>query len=840
VAGRSASATGADPAQWVDAVIRRVPIRIKLAAALAVPLVALGVVTLVEVVSVARDAREVREQTSLAIATIGPNGLITALQNERNWMSAHLVGVDQTLELEVTGYDRTRGDTDAALAQFERELDRRGDVARAAYAPALDGLGALAALRGEIDTIATTTTLTLGNIGPTTELFDRYTALIEPFFRGTSRISFAINDTELRQGAALTETVTRQLETVPQLANALVLPATIATADGDVAGINSPAEVSKVARLYSTFRVQADVLRSATGQFAPIAEEHYPEEFNQNLDAQAAQALTTGQIDVDFFLSDLDVASVDLAYVGYRDGIAGALEDRADELNATATNRQRLFGLLASVTFLSAVVFTALVSLSITRPLRALKRQATDMADHRLPEAVADILGTPLGEDVAVPTVTPVRVATRDEVADVAEALNTVQDSALDLAVEQAVLRRNIADSFVNLGRRNQNLLGRQLDFITELEARETDSVVLANLFRLDHLATRMRRNAESLLVLAGIEPARQLAAPVRLTDVIRAALGEVEDYQRVTVHDVEPATVVGAIAADLAHLLAELIENALVFSPPDQRVDIRGRHRATHGAEQPGDYTLVITDAGLGMPPEDIASANRRLAGAESFTIAPSKYLGHYVAANLALRHGIHVELHSSPNRGITATVSLPSGLLVADAGRRVSPGPPPADGRTAAPPLPRTRAPHVPGRLGPSPVAPRPPGHAPSTPPVTAPIFTAPTADQLASFTRVAQRGRTPRQPTMPPGAGAPPPLARRDPGAHMPATEPLGVRHTPPASAPHDPDQPPPWVPPADQARHAAADVYTFLSSFTAGIQRGLDDARDRRMHPPDHPS
>ena len=120
-----------------------------------------------------------------------------------------------------------------------------------------------------------------------------------------------------------------------------------------------------------------------------------------------------------------------------------------------------------------------------------------------------------------------------------AQALNRVQDAALDLAVEQAVLRRNIADSFVNLGRRNQNLLGRQLDFITELETNETDADALSNLFRLDHLATRMRRNAESLLVLAGIEPPRQWAAPVRLTDAIRAALGEVEDYQRVTVRGV-------------------------------------------------------------------------------------------------------------------------------------------------------------------------------------------------------------------------------------------------------------------------------------------------------------
>src|SRR5690606_34532996 len=261
----------------------------------------------------------------------------------------------------------------------------------------------------------------------------------------------------------------------------------------------------------------------------------------------------------------------------------------------------------------------------------------------------------------------------RDEGADVADALNTVQDSALDLAVEQAVLRRNIADSFVNLGRRNQNLLGRQLDFITELESKETDPDTLANLFRLDHLATRMRRNAESLLVLAGVEPPRKWAAPVRLTDVIRAALGEVEEYQRVTVRGVEPATIVGSAAADVAHLLAELIENALVFSPPDQTVDIRGR------GNDDGGYTLAIIDSGLGMSPEDIAAANRRLAGLESFTIAPSKYLGHYVAGNLAARHGIKVRLDNSPGNGITATVELPPTLLTTDTTNLAAPVTPP-----------------------------------------------------------------------------------------------------------------------------------------------------------------
>jgi signal transduction histidine kinase len=318
-----------------------------------------------------------------------------------------------------------------------------------------------------------------------------------------------------------------------------------------------------------------------------------------------------------------------------------------------------------------AVAATLAVSWSITRPLRSLTGQAVAMAHHHLGHAIASVLRTPLGEDVTVPRLDPISVDTGDEVADVAEVLDTVQDSALDLAVGQAVLRRNLADSFVNLGRRNQNLLNRQLAFITRLESGEADPDTLAHLFQLDHLATGMRRNAESLLVLAGTESPRKWTAPVRVSDIIRAALSEVEDYQRVAVRVVEPITIMGTAAADLAHLLAELIENALLFSPADETVEIRG-------LTQPAGYTLAVVDSGLGMPPDEIARANRRLAGAESFTVAPSKYLGHYVAGNLAVRHGIAVRLQPSPAGGVTATVHIPAALADRPTGSRRPPAAP------------------------------------------------------------------------------------------------------------------------------------------------------------------
>src|SRR5262245_13980891 len=447
---------------------------------------------------------------------IGPNGLITALQNERTYASAYPVGVEQQVTLDVVGFAETRADTDDARERFEEELDRRGEAARTAYTAALARLEDLPGLRD--DAGANAPERTMARIEVSTEFFNSYTEMIEPFFGGMTQLSIAMDDPELRQGARLIEVVTHQLEDTSQLANALAFPAIVATTDDDAPGFDRPAEIAELARLHTAFMRQADELRNADRAYAGVAEEFFPDDFTQVLDETSEQALDTGQIDVAALIAGLDTPEGEQnAYVGYRNALAGALQDRADELNATASSREQRFGLLVVVTLGTAVVLTVIVSLSITRPLRSLTRQAKDMADRRLPHAVAEILETPFGEDVVVPEVSPVRVVTRDEVADVAEALNTVQDSALDLAVEQAVLRRNIADSFVNLGRRNQNLLSRQLDFITELESRESEPDSLSNLFRLDHLATRMRRNAESLLVLAGSDPPRRRTrAPLR------------------------------------------------------------------------------------------------------------------------------------------------------------------------------------------------------------------------------------------------------------------------------------------------------------------------------------
>ena len=176
-----------------------------------------------------------------------------------------------------------------------------------------------------------------------------------------------------------------------------------------------------------------------------------------------------------------------------------------------------------------------------------------------------------------------------------ARALDAVNKTAVELATGQAALRRNLSDAFVNLGRRNQNLVTRQLEYISEIELKEADPESLEELFRLDHLATRMRRNAESLLILAGSGPARQWSAAVPAMDVARAASAEVEDYKRLRLHHFDPAMMTGAVTTDLVHIMAELVENALTFSPPGSPVDVYGRFLE-------GGYVIVIVDSGIGM----------------------------------------------------------------------------------------------------------------------------------------------------------------------------------------------------------------------------------------------
>jgi signal transduction histidine kinase len=243
--------------------------------------------------------------------------------------------------------------------------------------------------------------------------------------------------------------------------------------------------------------------------------------------------------------------------------------------------------------------------------------------------------------------------------AEIQEARHTAaQLSVVQREVEQ---RQSISELFVNLARRNQSLLDRQLDVIAELEQRERDPDQLGDLFQLDHLATRIRRNAESLLVLSGDDPPRRWGRPVALSEVVRAAAAEVEDYQRVEVVVNEHLEVAGRAVADLAHLLAELIENATTFSPPT--ADVRVRSHVAPG--EWATYVLSVEDLGIGMSDDDIAEANRRLAEPPEVDLRRSTMLGFHVVGRLAKRYGIRVVLAHTPGGGLTALVTMPNDMV-------------------------------------------------------------------------------------------------------------------------------------------------------------------------------
>ncbi|BCJ56726.1 nitrate- and nitrite sensing domain-containing protein [Micromonospora endophytica] len=338
--------------------------------------------------------------------------------------------------------------------------------------------------------------------------------------------------------------------------------------------------------------------------------------------------------------------------------VGAEIEARAAERQGESTRRLFVLGACVVLFLAGAVALLVVAARSITRPLAMLAAEAHDLAANRLPVAVRQVQDGTEDADPRPPA--PIEVSARSsaEVRSVAGALDQVQEVAFRLATEQAVLRRSTAESLANLGRRNQNLLRRQLSFITKLEREETDPAGLANLFELDHLATRMRRNAESLLVLVGAGGPRQWTRPLAIADVIRAAISEVEEYRRVQIRRIDDAWVVGAHVSAVAHMLAELVENGLTFSPPDADVEIQGRRT--------GDgYLIAVTDQGLGMSPEDLAQANARLRGAVDYVSAPTRYLGHHVVGQLAQELGIEVQLAPSPVTGVTARVLLPSTVL-------------------------------------------------------------------------------------------------------------------------------------------------------------------------------
>jgi hypothetical protein len=477
---------------------------------------------------------------------------------------------------------------------------------------------------------------------------------------------------------------------------------------------------------------------------------------SNRLDVTSANAAVAGQA---AFPSDLIDSVLSQSAVAVNESVAA-------QQDAVRNNIVIIVGLSALLLLLAAGFATFAIR-NIVRPVRSLTAAALDAANNRLPNVVAQI--ATLADDAPTPALPNFKVTTKDELSELALALTSLQDSAVGLALDQRRNEQANAETLVNLGRRNQSLLTRMLSYVTDLEREERDSEVLDKLFRLDHLTTRIRRNAESLLVLAGAKQTRTWSQPIAIDDVMRAALSEIEEYTRVTIHHIDHARVHGGVAADLTHMIAELLENATRFSPRERQVLVVGRLT-------PSGYQFDLIDAGLGMDQHELEEANTRIAQAGQKR-PDTKVLGHHVVGRIAARRGIFVRLLPSVQTGITAQVLVPASLLSDGGDNQEAPAPIPVQADTAAPELLPTPEPVMESEpaIEPAP-APKPAPPVPAAPvaPVAVPTAAAAIPPMLPSPRPGALPART-AAPVPPPVEAQPLVAARTDlPGRRVPGAQ------------------------------------------------------------------
>jgi len=649
----------------------------KLVAILVAPVVVLLILAAVGVstrLAAADDANRVEQLASFAQAN---NDLIHEIELE---------SVDSVVFMASDGtagkaeLDAQRAATDAALGGYNSSLaadDPAGGNEEIANAvdQATTRIDGLRTLRNSVDNLQT---------DPPTAA-DQFGNTIEDLIRVNVEVAKAVEEPELSRGltsfvnlervkaattneAALLSIVVQQgkynrwvspTETAPCGSDAGGAQVTAPSDDGDcqiytdiVTAQEQIAQKNGVLQENATLEQKQIVRDAESGQeFSVLEAEIF--QAGQDVENNVAAVVTpTAWLPVVSANLDSLKAAEDLLIVDVLDG--------ATDLASSAQSEAFAFAIFTIGAVLIALIITTLVARATTRPLRELTTAAYSLSTERLP-ALVEQLRNPdqdSGESLAA-TLTPIEINQKDEIGQLADAFNSIQQVTIEVAEEQSqLLRKGIGDIFINLARRNQTLLDRQIEFIDQLEANEEDPDQLDNLFKLDHLATRMRRNAESLLVLAGAEPPRRRGRPVALADVVRVAIGEVEDFARIQLLSLDEATVGGNVAVDLAHLLSELMENATHFSPPDTMVEIVG-----HAAES--GFILSVSDQGIGMSADQLAEANTQLARPPLVGLALSRSLGFIVIGRLATRFGIQVRLTSSPSGGVSALVTLPRDIV-------------------------------------------------------------------------------------------------------------------------------------------------------------------------------
>jgi signal transduction histidine kinase len=643
--------------------LANLPIRSKLIAILVVPLLVLTVLTLVQMRSVVTRSAKADRVDRLTGLAVEQSTFVHELQRERG-LSA--------------GYVASGAGHDAMIAQRARVTQELRDFRAEAAALDLDGFAPqlrqqLQAARTQLDELGNQrAAIEAREATSADEVFEYFTTTIGHLPDVEAAVAAETDDSEVLRAASAFTALARAKEAASKERDLVhaVLPAgrftpqqyeqlvtAIGSGDTWVSRFNSSASGPQRTFYQRTVagpdieqarRLRNALLRSSAGG-------------QISLDPSGGGAAASGAGAKELAGSDAKnwysvmTAKVDLL----RQVESKLAADLAAASAASRSSGSRQAAVSVAV-LLVALVLTVGISLLIARsmvgPLRRLRRTAIDVAERRLPGVVDRLQG---GErvDVAAETA-PVGITSRDEIGQVAEAFNSVHRVAVQVATEQAALRKSVGDTFLNLARRSQALIHRQLKLIDRLERKTTDPDELGELFHLDHLATRMRRNAEDLIVLSGAKPARRWGKPVLLNDVIRGAIAEVEDYTRVDLLPASGVALVGQAVGDVIHLLAELIENATSFSPPHTKVHVAGQQAAT-------GFVVEIEDRGIGMSDDELAEANERLASPPTMDLALSQRLGLFVVGRLAEHHGIKVQLRHSWYGGVAALVWLPDALI-------------------------------------------------------------------------------------------------------------------------------------------------------------------------------
>ncbi|MFD4529888.1 nitrate- and nitrite sensing domain-containing protein [Streptomyces sp. NPDC058470] len=620
-------------------------IRRKIVALLLVPLVSLTAIWAFATVLTGREANNLFNVSDV-VEKIGypTEDAVRVLQQERRQTLVYLA--DPRASDALAALKRSRTATDDAVAKVRRNAkdedvrEYMGEGPSQRLTTILDAFDGIDSLRQSVEE---------GTVNRTQSL-DLYNRLVDPCYILMTNIHL-LNNVEMdKQGRALVN-LARAREFLSRedalLGSALV------------AGHITKDEI----RDASDLMAQRALMYEMSLPLLPSSDRERFELYWKNADSAplrvAEQAVVTSDADSPSGITakNWDTAAGhvldDLGTLN--DQTADRYQDRVQPVVVGVILKAVIAGVLGLIALLFSLFMSVRIGRGLIRDLSRLRLEAHEASGVRLP-SVMRRLST--GEVVDVETEVPRLEYDRNEIGEVGQALNTLQRAAVEAAVKQSELRDGVSEVFVNLARRSQVLLHKQLTLLDTMERRTDDTDELADLFRLDHLTTRMRRHAEGLVILSGAAPSRQWRKPVQLMDIVRAAVAEVEDYERIEVRRLPRVAATGPAVADLTHLVAELLENATVFSPPHTAVHV-------HGERVANGFTLEIHDRGLGMAAEALLDANLRLAETREFELSDTDRLGLFVVSRLAQRQNVRVSLQPSPYGGTTAVVFIPDALL-------------------------------------------------------------------------------------------------------------------------------------------------------------------------------